>query len=200
VNPANDLVATAALGSPTPAAVLAALFEEEGEARVVLTRRSPALRAHRGEVSFPGGRLEPGEEVVTGALREASEEVGLDPAGVALAGWLTPVVTFNSRSFIHPVVATLEGRPHLSPNPAEVARVVDVALADLVADGVFDEERWPLPPGRPGPAGAADGTFPVWFFRARGELVWGATARMLYELCCLTLGVPTRWDEARSGT
>src|SRR5690242_16816243 len=62
-----------------PAAVLVALFEDADEAHVVLTRRSSNLRAHTGEVSFPGGRLDPGEEPVSAALREATEEVGLDP-------------------------------------------------------------------------------------------------------------------------
>ena len=73
------------------------------------------------------------------------------------------------------------------PNPAEVARVFDVPLADLAADGVFHEERWTVP-GRPVP-GSADGSFPVWFFDVAGETVWGATARMLVELLCLVLGV-----------
>ena len=62
-----------------PSAVLAAAFEEEGEARVVLTRRSAHLRSHRGEVSFPGGRLDGEETAEEGALREAAEEIGLDP-------------------------------------------------------------------------------------------------------------------------
>jgi 8-oxo-dGTP pyrophosphatase MutT (NUDIX family) len=169
------------------AAVLVALFEEAGEARVLLTRRSSHLRAHRGEVSFPGGRIDPGEAVGEAALREAAEEVDLDPGDVSVVGWLHPVLTFASGSHITPVVATLAGRPRLEANPAEVERVFDVALAQLAAPGVFHEERWRIP-GRDLP-GSSDGSFAVWFYEAEGELIWGATARMLTELLALVLGV-----------
>jgi 8-oxo-dGTP pyrophosphatase MutT (NUDIX family) len=166
-------------------AVLVALFEEAGEARVVLTRRSSALRAHRGEVSFPGGRMEEAEDPVAAARREAFEEVGLDPAAPSPRAWLHPVMTFVSRSMILPVVAVLAERPSLRASPAEVERVFDVALADLAGPGVFREERWPLR----GPTGVAraQGSFPVWFFAARGEIIWGATARILFELLSLVL-------------
>jgi len=177
------------VGPSVGAAVLVPLFEEGGETRVVLTRRSTALRAHRGEVSFPGGRLDPGERAEAAALREADEEIALDPATVRVAGWLHPVLTFVSGSLILPVVGTLEWRPKVRPSPAEVDRVFDVALEDLVADGAFHEERWAVP-GRAVP-GSPDGTFPVWFFDGAGETIWGATARMLYELLSIVLGVPS---------
>lgn len=177
-------------GGTTPSAVLVALFEESGETRVVLTRRSESLSRHRGEVSFPGGRMDRGESALQAALREASEEVALDPAQVVRAGWLAPVVTFGSGSHIQPVVGALPGRPVLSPNPVEVARVFDVALAELVADGAFREECWRVP-GRAVP-GDREGWFPVWFFQVAGEVVWGATARILMELLtvALRLGPP----------
>ena len=98
------------------AAVLAALFEEGGEARLVLTRRSSGMRTHRGEVSFPGGRLDEGEDPPAAALREAHEEVALDPSLVTMAGWMHPVLTMVSGSLIMPVLATLPARPHLVPN------------------------------------------------------------------------------------
>jgi 8-oxo-dGTP pyrophosphatase MutT (NUDIX family) len=173
--------------SAVAAAVLVALFEEGGETRVVLTRRSSELRSHRGEVSFPGGRIDEGETPQMAALREATEEVALDPSTVELSGWLHPVLTFASGSLIMPVIGVMAGRPHLVASPAEVERVFDVALADLAADGVFHEERWSVP-GRPVPR-SADGSFPVWFFESAGEMIWGATARMLYELLSVVLGV-----------
>jgi len=174
-------------GRPGAAAVLVALFEQDGEVHTVLTRRSAALRTHRGEVSFPGGRLDPGEDAVAAARREAAEEVGLQWSSVRVLGWLRPVVTFSSGSLAVPVVVALPGPPRLVPNPAEVARVFDVPLAELAADGVFFEERWNVP-GRTVP-GSPDGSFPVWFFYAAQETVWGATARMLYDLLCLVLEV-----------
>jgi 8-oxo-dGTP pyrophosphatase MutT (NUDIX family) len=172
-----------------PAAVLVPLFEEDGEARVILTVRSDHLRSHQGEVAFPGGRLDDGEEVEAGALREAFEEVGLDPGLVTVVGELTAMPTVSSNTVMTPVVATLEARPRLKANPGEVERVFDVALSELAADGVFHEEWWSVP-GRPTEPGVPEGEFPVWFFEVAGETVWGATARTLVELTCSILGVP----------
>lgn len=171
-----------------PAAVLVPLFEEEGEARVVLTVRSDRLRFHQGEVAFPGGRLDGDEGVVDGALREAAEEVGLDPGSVTVVAQLTAMPTLSSDTVMTPVVATLAARPSLTANPGEVDRVFDVALSRLVADDVFHEEWWSVP-GRAGVGGVPDGEFPVWFFEVEGETVWGATARTLVELLCVILGV-----------
>jgi hypothetical protein len=92
-----------------------------------------------------------------------------------------------------PVVATLSGRPALVAGPDEVDRVFDVGLAELLEDGVFREEWWAIP-GRPGSDGRAGGEFPVWFFQAGGEIIWGATARVLTELLCLVLGLPGPHD------
>jgi 8-oxo-dGTP pyrophosphatase MutT (NUDIX family) len=170
------------------AGVLGAFFEEGGEARVVLTRRSAGLRTHQGQVSFPGGRLEEGEDAVAAALREAFEEVDLDPCLVKTVGWLHPVLTMVSSSFILPVLGTMEGRPRLVANPSEVERIFDVSLAELADPSIFHEERWRIP-GRV-IAGSADNSFPVWFFEVSGELIWGATARMLYELLTVVLVGP----------
>lgn len=167
--------------APRPSAVLVALFEEEGEARVVLTRRAAHLRTHTGEVAFPGGRLEAGEGPVEGALREAFEEVGLGPAQVQVIGRLTPLVTLSSSAGITPVVGVLRGRPRLVANPAEVDRVFDVSLAELTRDPVYREERWRLPDGA---------ERPVHFFELDGDTVWGATARVLRELLDLALAEP----------
>jgi 8-oxo-dGTP pyrophosphatase MutT (NUDIX family) len=171
----------------SPAAVLAALFDEAGEARVVLTRRSAHLRAHRGEVSFPGGRLDAGETPEQGALRESTEEVGLDPDAVELVGRLTAVTTFASGSTITPVVGLLPARPSLVPSPTEVEHVFDVALAELADPSIFREEWWTVP-GR-GPSTDPTEPFPLWFFELPDDTVWGATARMLVELLRLVLEV-----------
>ena len=171
--------------SGVPAAVLVPLFEENGEVRVVLTRRAAHLRAHQGEVSFPGGRIDEGEDVAGAALREASEEVGIEQADVELLGALTRLRTWSSATNITPLVGALVGRPRLSPNPSEVEWAFDVALADLVVPGVYRQERWSVP-DRPFP-GSPDGSFPVSFFELPDDTVWGATARILVELLTLVL-------------
>jgi 8-oxo-dGTP pyrophosphatase MutT (NUDIX family) len=154
-------------------AVLVALFEGGAAgAEVVLTRRSWQLRTHRGEISFPGGRMEPGETAVEAALREAEEEVALDPATATVVGELDHLATVVSRSLIVPVVVTLPGRPVLHPASAEVERVLTVPLAELLREDTYHEERWGTPPL----------DRPLHFFELDDETVWGATGRMLFQL------------------
>ena len=161
-----------------PSAVLVPIFERDGELHVVLTRRSWDLRTHRGEVSFPGGRAEPGEDHLTTALREANEEIGLDPAAVEPLGELDHLTTVTRRAYIVPVVGLIHGPIELRPNPAEVAAVLEVPLAELMDPEVFREERW-------GPPELAR---PVYFFDLYGDTVWGATAALLRQLLALLAG------------
>jgi 8-oxo-dGTP pyrophosphatase MutT (NUDIX family) len=172
-------------GAPRHSSVLVALFEEEGEARVVLTRRSAHLRIHKREVSFPGGRMDDGERPVETALREAAEEISLDPSAARVVGHLRPVFTFASGGVIQPVVALLGERPALEAAPDEVERVFDVALSELLAEEVFHEERW----HRPQPTEAGHDVFALWFFEISGEMIWGATGRLLVDLLVTVLGV-----------
>ncbi|MGH9046297.1 MAG: NUDIX hydrolase [Acidimicrobiales bacterium] len=175
----------APVGDPGGSAVLVVLFEEGGEVRVVLTRRSAELRTHRGQVSFPGGRIDPGEDAAAAALREADEEIGLDPALVSVVGWLHPLFTLNA-SLVLPVVGILGERPEVDANPDEVARVFDVELAELVDDGVYRPDTWdPYEQWSTSGPQARE----IWFFDVEGERVWGATARILHELAVLTLGI-----------
>ena len=170
-----------------PSAVLVALLEVAGEAHVLLTRRSLALRNHRGEIALPGGRQDGDEDAIATAIREANEEVGLDPVRVSPVGWLSPIASIVSNSAIWPVVATVDGQPEWRAQPGEVDRVFSVALADLLADGAFLEERWRRADRRPG--ADDDGFFPIYFFRVPGDLIWGATARVLVELLSIATGV-----------
>ncbi|MDA8061156.1 MAG: CoA pyrophosphatase [Actinomycetota bacterium] len=173
---------------PRPAAVLCALFEEEGLARVVLTRRSGSLRSHAGEVSLPGGRLDPGERALDAALREAREEVGLEPDLVEVLGELRPLSTRSSREAIRPFVGALGRRPELRANADEVDRVFTVALSDLVLPGVHHVEvRGPDAGGHPGISTRSDPARTVHFFEISGETIWGATARILADLLDLVL-------------
>lgn len=169
--PACDAQAGVGASSGPPAAVLVALFEEQGEARVLLTRRAEHLRTHSGQISFPGGRMEKGEDPVAGALREAAEEVGLDPGSAHPVAVLSQGFAVSSGDAITPVVAFLDARPRLVPNPGEVARAFDASLAELASS--YWSERWTVRGAR---------GVPMDFFGVAGETVWGATARMLTEL------------------
>jgi hypothetical protein len=84
-----------------------------------------------------------------------------------------------------PILGSVAARPHLVASPAEVERVFDVALRDLADPDIFHEERWSIP-GRVIP-GSADNSFPVWFFEVEGEMIWGATARMVHEILSIVL-------------
>ncbi|MCB0977719.1 MAG: CoA pyrophosphatase [Acidimicrobiales bacterium] len=170
---------------PLASAVLAPCYEDEtGGLVVVLTRRSSDLRVHRGEVAFPGGRQEPGEDLESTARREAWEEVSLDPSKVEIVGELDHLSTITSSSFIVPYVGLLSERPVLEANPSEVDAVLHVQLAELLSPGVFREERWPL----------FGSDRPIVFFELFGDTVWGATAAMLRQLLGLITGTLGRGD------
>lgn len=113
-----------------PAAVLVALVDRGAGTHVVFTLRNPDLAHHAGQVSFPGGRLEAGETVVEGAMREAMEEIGVDAGAVELLGYLDPLATISGYR-VTPVVAWLSAAATLQADPGEVAEIFEVALAHL---------------------------------------------------------------------
>jgi peroxisomal coenzyme A diphosphatase NUDT7 len=153
-------------------AVLIALVDGSDGAEVLLTRRSMEMRNHRGEISFPGGRLDVGETPIDAALREAHEEVGLDPSAPTVVGELAHLNTIVSRSYIVPVVAVLDRRPELVAQTGEVDRVFWTPVSQLVQPGTYRVERWGSPPM----------DRPLHFFELDDETVWGATAHMLVDL------------------
>src|SRR5437660_3291494 len=169
----RDAVAGAPPGRPLSptvpgaqaAAVLVPVFEEDGLARLVLTRRSTNLPSHQGQVAFPGGKVHDGETSEAGALREAYEEVGIRPDDVEVIGALEELATVASQFVLAPFVGVLPERPVLTPNPAEVARVFDVAVAELMEPDAYHEERWDLP---------GMGEHPMHVFDVAGEPVCGA--------------------------
>ena len=172
-----------------PSAVLALVADGPDGAEVLLTRRSMEMRSHRGEVSFPGGRVDPGETFVDAALRETHEEVGLHPSAVEVVGQLHPIGTWVSRSWIVPIVARLVAPlpivPALRGITNEVDRVVWVPLHDLTRPGTFREEWWQT----------AIGERPIYFFELDDETVWGATARLLHQLLRVAHGLAADDDE-----
>ena len=156
-------------------AVLVVLADGPTGAEVLLTRRSMQLRNHKGEISFPGGRCDPGETAIDTALRETHEEVGLDPQRPVVVGELAHLSTIVSKSYIVPVVATLDDRVELAPQTGEADRVMWTPIADLTRPGTYHRERWGLAPL----------DRPLHFFHLDDETVWGATAHMLVDLLTL---------------
>jgi 8-oxo-dGTP pyrophosphatase MutT (NUDIX family) len=146
--------------------------DAHGAACVVLTVRPPEMKAHAGQVAFPGGRREEGETLEAAALREAHEEVALDPADVDVLGPLTPLYVPPSRFCVYPFVAVAHGIPALTPMEAEVAEILRVPLAALFDPANTGVGTWDT----------VHGLSDVPYFLAGPHRVWGATAMMLAEL------------------
>ena len=157
-------------------AVLVLLVEGSSGAEVLLTRRSTRLSNHRGEISFPGGRIDEGESIVDAARREAFEEVGIEPARLTVHCELSPLSTFVSRSYIVPVIASISHKPELRLNEHEVERALWVPLVELTRADTYVGETWTFATSE------RSSEQPMHFFYLDDETVWGATARMLHEL------------------
>jgi len=166
--------AAAEAGPGVKAAVLLALYGWPDDPGLIFTERRADLRRHAGEISFPGGRQDPGDaDLAATALREAEEEIALDPAAVELRGALPAVSTFVTNYRVHPFVGLVSDPLELGlePNPAEVETVLTVSLARLRAGYAMRRlVRRGVPIRTP--------TYEV----EGGALIWGATARILGDL------------------
>jgi 8-oxo-dGTP pyrophosphatase MutT (NUDIX family) len=147
--------------------VLIPVLVSTEEPRLVLTRRSDSLSRHAGEISFPGGLLDPGEDPATTALRETEEELGLARRDVEMLGAFEPVHTHVTGVLIVPFVGLLWRDPRFTPNAAEIAEVLEYRLADLSARAEVREFEHE---GR---------RFQTNFFDMDGHVIWGATGRIL---------------------
>jgi 8-oxo-dGTP pyrophosphatase MutT (NUDIX family) len=154
------------------AAVLIGLIEREEGSTILLTRRNDRLTDHAGQISFPGGRIDPGDaDAESAALREAREEVGLDGATISIVGRLDTYVTRTGYEVV-PVVGLLPPPRIFKPDPAEVAEIFELPLDELMRPGAIylhsrrfdDGERW------------------YYAIDWQGRHIWGATAGMLNNL------------------
>ena len=155
-----------------PAAVLVPLIERPEGLSVLLTLRTDTLRRHAGQVAFPGGRADPGETPWQTALREAEEEVGLDPALVEVAG-LSDLFWTRTGYLITPVVGFVSPELNVTPNPLEVAEVFEVPFTFLMDEANHLESEREFPDGV---------TRRVWSMPYEGRLIWGVTAMLIRDL------------------
>jgi 8-oxo-dGTP pyrophosphatase MutT (NUDIX family) len=165
-NPTRPTSATGPGGPTSP---------EAAPAHIVLTVRADTLERHRGQVSLPGGVIDPGESHEQAALREAHEEIGLAVTGVRVLGELTPLEIPVSGFRLHPIVAAAAARPRLTPSSREVAHILEIDLDRLLDRGNLTS--------RPLVRDGRELICPA--FLIDGFEIWGATAMVLAEFLAL---------------
>jgi 8-oxo-dGTP pyrophosphatase MutT (NUDIX family) len=169
------------------AAVLVPVFVADGEPHLVFTKRREDLRRHPGEISFPGGRRDPEDrDLRTTALREACEEIGLDPAGVEVLGALQPIPTIATGYAVYPFVGVIDHGVEWTLSPREVEIVLEFSVSDLRAG--FGRQRL-VRRGIP---------FRTDTYVVGDHLIWGATARILSDLFDRLEGAATQPPLQRS--
>ena len=160
-------------------AALLLVYPHDETLHVALTVRGSELRNHTGQVSLPGGRVEDGETLEAAALREAAEEIGVDPSTIELLGRLTPLHIPVSGFLLHPIVGYTSMRPAFQRAEWEVARIIEAPVSLLADPAVVKREfRTRVVKGQ-----AVDVDVP--YFDIDGEKVWGATAMVLAEFCAI---------------
>ena len=160
-------------------AALLLVYPHDDTVHVALTVRGSGLRNHTGQVSLPGGRVDAGETFETAALREAQEEIGVDPAMIEIIGRLTPLHIPDSGFLLHPVVGFTSMRPAFQRAEWEVARIIEAPVSLLADPAVIKREmRTRTVNGQP-----IDVNVP--YYDIDGEKVWGATAMVLAEFCAI---------------
>jgi 8-oxo-dGTP pyrophosphatase MutT (NUDIX family) len=155
------------------------VYPHDDTLHIVLTVRGSGLRNHTGQVSLPGGRVDAGETFEAAALREATEEIGIDPSTVELLGRLTPLHIPVSGFLLHPIVGYTSMRPAFQRAEWEVARIIEAPVSLLADRAVVKRElRTRVVKGQ-----SIDVDVP--YFDLDGEKVWGATAMVLAEFCAI---------------
>lgn len=168
-----------------PSAVLLLLVEKDGQYHVLFTRRSLKVEHHKGEISFPGGTVHPDDsDLLETALREGAEEIGLAPGDVMILGRLDDILTVSTGFIITPYVGIVPYPYAFQINKDEVAELIFVPLGALVRDGRMKASEVTQ-------EGKAITTYA---FDYQGDMIWGATARILKQFLDITIDTTGRGD------
>jgi 8-oxo-dGTP pyrophosphatase MutT (NUDIX family) len=157
---------------PKPGGVIILLYEDAGSIKFPLIKRQEYAGAHSGQISFPGGKSDPGENAIETALRECEEEIGVDRNQLSVIGQLSDFFVMPSNFMVTPVVATIDHKPVFKPDAYEVARILEGDLSLLLQPDAMKQKEILA-------AGKYKMIAP--HFEIDGEIVWGATAMMLNE-------------------
>ncbi len=157
---------------PRPGSVLILLYQDGDQIRFPLTIRPDYTGTHGGQISFPGGKAEAGEDDIETALREGEEEIGINRKDINVIGRLSQFFVIPSNFMVTPVVAFAERKPTFEADPVEVFRIIEGNLDDLVREDAIRTKEI-----------MAAKLYPMMapHFEIEGEVVWGATAMMLNE-------------------
>ena len=158
------------------AAVLVPMFWREGEPHVVFTKRSEKVPHHKGQISFPGGAVDPGDaDFWAAALRETEEEIGLSRSLIEPLGRLDDIITVT-HFVVSPFVARVPEAFEPKLSDFEIDEIFDVSLRDLADPARMREESVQFE-GR---------TYPIYYFEHKGHIIWGATGKILRQMLAAT--------------
>lgn len=157
---------------PKPGAVMILLYQDEGIIKFPLIKRPEYSGAHSGQVSFPGGKAEYGEDAIQTALRECEEEIGVNQDQLTVLGKLSDFFVIPSNFLVTPIIASIPHKPSFVPDPFEVSHIIEARVSDLAADHPVKRKEI-----------LAAGKYRMMapHFEIENEIVWGATAMMLNE-------------------
>lgn len=179
--------------TPRPAAVLIPMLRANGDWQILFTRRNAALAEHSGQVAFPGGRADPEDRYPEDtALREAREEIGLEPRDVSILGRLTDFITITNYR-VTPVVGLIPWPYELRLAHHEVSRVFTIPLSWLADPANYEERQRLLPPPY-APVSV------IYFHPYDGEVLWGASARFTLALLSILFPNGSRVGEKKAGS